>query len=643
MLNSDSESGSYSSRESSSTSEDLKALQQEDYMTSEDECSPCQQGLACEKDDDGDDLYKIYEQFKEMSLNVIDNDKVIELLQTIKDPEIRAQIIDKISDSKEKDHIAEKDYIPKEIPTKEGSYTMAEVKNLLLERRKMVSSPTTISDLKEEINNLKEDITLLKEKNVVIEVRLDAIQTLRNLDSTSESSSSMEGENDNLNFIKNLSLKNDKTDFLYIKNITNQIILGVPFINDIFPLTHWDNNKIIGTWDDKPFILEFVTKPFTRMINDLTAKLTLTSFNVSQTTASSSSGTSGGVDINHPMYKEFMDFMKSKKETSSSTTYSSVLVDDENIEVFDMNSKKEVILLLEDSDLRWRNEPWQIMTRMHYEIILSSTGCEFQHFYPANTKKVYNFSKLVVKRIISPEEWGIFDRNIPNWFCKWWTLYGPTIKILPESYKKLYLEWIDISPKLTRLQEDNIFFEGISVMYFFIEFSIPWIMRWSIEVNTTSEGFPCLQRVFYTKFWSKLLQKNPEGKLHGQEILDLINVTISRYYDTNTTESQVKDNNTDPFKKIARQLQMKKGIISKSEAIALYMEEVKRDLMKNLDFDIKDDVSMASASHTDDTCLAGEGQDLEDEEEDLETILKRYQQQMEESSTSTTDKGKNKI
>ncbi|KAG5568005.1 hypothetical protein H5410_064980, partial [Solanum commersonii] len=162
MLNFDSESGSYSSREYSSTSEDLKALQQEEYLTSDDECSPCQQGMACEKDD-GDDLYKIYEQFKEMSLNVIDNDKVIELLQTIKDPEIRAQIIDKISDSKEKEH-TEKDYIPKDIPTKEGSYTMAEVKNLLLERRKMTSSPTTISDLKEEIDNLKEDIIRLKER-----------------------------------------------------------------------------------------------------------------------------------------------------------------------------------------------------------------------------------------------------------------------------------------------------------------------------------------------------------------------------------------------------------------------------------------------------------------------------------------------
>ncbi|KAG5573150.1 hypothetical protein H5410_062916 [Solanum commersonii] len=215
MLNSDSESGSeYSRREYSSTSEDLKALQQEEYLTSEDECSPCQQGMACEREDE-DDLYKIYEQFKELSLNVIDNDKVIELLQNIKDPEIRAQIIDKISDSKGKEHITEKDYIPKEIPTKEGSYTMAEVKNLLLERRKMTSSPTTISDLKEEINNLKEDIIRLKEKNVVIEVRLDAIQTLRELDNALESSSSMEGENDNLDFIKNLSLKNDKTDFLY--------------------------------------------------------------------------------------------------------------------------------------------------------------------------------------------------------------------------------------------------------------------------------------------------------------------------------------------------------------------------------------------------------------------------------------------
>ncbi|KAG5630256.1 hypothetical protein H5410_001973 [Solanum commersonii] len=168
MLNSDSRRLELNdnSSEESSTSEDLKALQQEDYMTSEDECSPCQQGLQCEKEED-DDLYKIYSQFKELSLNVINNDDVLDLSKNIKDPEVRTRILDRISNSTIK---KKKDYIPEEIPTNDGSYTMAEVKNLLLERRKIISSPTTINDLKEEINNRKEDIVCLKEKNDVIEV-----------------------------------------------------------------------------------------------------------------------------------------------------------------------------------------------------------------------------------------------------------------------------------------------------------------------------------------------------------------------------------------------------------------------------------------------------------------------------------------
>ncbi|KAH0672465.1 hypothetical protein KY290_024700 [Solanum tuberosum] len=98
MLNSDpgKSDSNYSSQEESSTSEDLKALHQEDYMSSEEDCLPCQQGLECDKEgEEEDDLYKIYSQIKEMSINVIDNDKIIELLQTVKDLEIRAQIIDK--------------------------------------------------------------------------------------------------------------------------------------------------------------------------------------------------------------------------------------------------------------------------------------------------------------------------------------------------------------------------------------------------------------------------------------------------------------------------------------------------------------------------------------------------------------------
>uniref|UniRef100_M1DY34 Uncharacterized protein n=1 Tax=Solanum tuberosum TaxID=4113 RepID=M1DY34_SOLTU len=61
--------------------------------------------------------------------------------------------------------------------------------------------------------------------------------------------------------------------------------------------------------------------------------------------------------------------------------------------------------------------------------------------------------------------------------------------------------------------------------------------------------------------------------------------------------------------------------------------------MKNLDIDIKYDISMASASHTneddDTTCLAGEGQDSDNNEEvDIDALFKKFQEQVEESSST---------
>ncbi|KAG5581148.1 hypothetical protein H5410_051775 [Solanum commersonii] len=287
----------------------------------------------------------------------------------------------------------------------------------------MISSPTTIN------------IIRLKEKNVVIEVRLDAIQSLQDVGNISESSSFLEGENDNLDFIKNLYLKNDKKDFLYkfvtkpftrmindlivkllvsknnqvsfIKQEINSIevdhILQNPILQEkIAFLSNQFSLDICGDhpnafWNRKKHIRgRGRTNPRGGHILAQQGNKTLTSFNVNDS-ATSSSGTSG-ININHPMYKEFMDFMKSKKELDNNPpSYSSILMDDESIEVFDMNEKREVIVLLEENDLKWRNEPWQIMARyldtifyttaiykyrMHYEIILSSTECEFQHFLP---------------------------------------------------------------------------------------------------------------------------------------------------------------------------------------------------------------------------------------------------------------------
>ncbi|KAG5605696.1 hypothetical protein H5410_027188 [Solanum commersonii] len=84
-----------------------------------------------------------------------------------------------------------------------------------------------------------------------------------------------------------------------------------------------------------------------------------------------------------------MDFMKSKKADITPLTYSTILMDEESTEVFDLNDKREVILLLENSDLKWKNDPWQVMSRyldtvcytttvysymMHYEMILLAIG-----------------------------------------------------------------------------------------------------------------------------------------------------------------------------------------------------------------------------------------------------------------------------
>ncbi|KAG5579418.1 hypothetical protein H5410_050045 [Solanum commersonii] len=92
---------------------------------------------------------------------------------------------------------------------------------------------------------------------------------------------------------------------------------------------------------------------------------------------------------------------------------------------------------------------------------------------------------------------------------------------------------------------------------------------------------------------------------------------------------------------------MKKGIISKSKAKAMYMEEVKRDLIQNIEVDIRDDISIASASHTnndDETCMAGEAQsDNSNKKINIDALLKKFQEQVEEFSDKATCKGKDKM
>ena len=59
-------------------------------------------------------------------------------------------------------------------------------------------------------------------------------------------------------------------------------------------------------------------------------------------------------------------------------------------------------------------------------------------------------------------------------------------------------------------------------MYFFIEFSTPWIHKWIPEIGyTPEEKIPCLYRTYYNNFWDKLIRQDPKtGKPYGQELVD---------------------------------------------------------------------------------------------------------------------------
>ncbi|KAG5580761.1 hypothetical protein H5410_051388 [Solanum commersonii] len=62
---------------------------------------------------------------------------------------------------------------------------------------------------------------------------------------------------------------------------------------------------------------------------------------------------------------------------------------------------------------------------------------------------------MIIKHIIHIEDWG-------------WSYHGPTIKILPEPFHKLYKEWVKVSPDLNKLyhQEHICYFQQIEQIYF---------------------------------------------------------------------------------------------------------------------------------------------------------------------------------
>lgn len=402
-----------------------------------------------------------------------------------------------------------------------------------------------------------------------------------------------------------------------------------------------------------------------------------------------------------PLYEEFKAFLESKKENIPS--FAQMITDGETINdnfEYKESSHRDNIIILEHKDIMLyfenNDDPWFLMTRyldtatyagysykqrLYYENILKITGSvEFSHFTSGGNTSVYNFSKAIIKKIISPEEWGLStlkekefilppskipmkftywdyiesfhkaflyenpqrkhtwffkvcekvynqSKDIPNWFSNWWISYGPSIDILPEEpFRRLYGEWLPVSPRYRNqaipLKSEGL--EAISSMHFFMEFSIPWIWKWSPHVDYTPSKFPSLQRSYFTKFWPKMLHKNPETKiLNAQETIDHINQQIKKYQEQKKFSEIASSTEAAPS--TSQKVNLTKEEIIKS--FRLYCSELKENLKRftkhentkdeGSSEDISDNMSVDNHSQT--QCLAGESQPDDEEipEEDL--------------------------
>ena len=95
------------------------------------------------KEQNTDDFYKLYVQFKDLNINVISSDNWVEMLKMIDDPIIRSQIIDKIGYT---NTCTNDTRMSKGNPTQDNTYTIEELRRQLKNRSQWNHIPTTIQD-----------------------------------------------------------------------------------------------------------------------------------------------------------------------------------------------------------------------------------------------------------------------------------------------------------------------------------------------------------------------------------------------------------------------------------------------------------------------------------------------------------------
>ena len=312
LLNSESENeNSFDDSESLESEKEINCncLKEEDFV-SENEDS----------DENTDiDIYKIQAQFEDLKINVITNE-ILDLLKLIKDDNIRNKIIEQFDNEKSQDNtpysmvevnkmlqqrqkintpvtldnlLQEVNNIKKEIDNlknknksfdkrisnlEKGKYietNIEEEDNNFLQTLEMVTSQKWWTKVTLIINNTEiKEFTALVDSGADLNCVKEGLIPTKYFIKTSHSVGTVSGEKMRINYkLQNAKIcKNGvciPTNFILVKNMTNQMILGNPFLDKIFPLKRIDKEGIIGTFNGKNITFEFITQPVTKMLSEL--------------------------------------------------------------------------------------------------------------------------------------------------------------------------------------------------------------------------------------------------------------------------------------------------------------------------------------------------------------------------------------
>ncbi|KAG5581153.1 hypothetical protein H5410_051780 [Solanum commersonii] len=467
-------------------------------------------------------------QFEDMNMFTIIADNVIELLNEATDNTLREKFI-QLAASKTSSLTS----IPSDTKVKDefnysATYSLSEVHNRLSSKQTMINSDSSCDDLKGEIEHLKKEIKFLKQDHIIYDHRKNNVD-----ESTAEENTLANTFNIDPKQNMSLEMMQIVTDHKwYVKckilidntfSITNIAMIDSGAEAQLAPFdfeTHYKKGAVIlAEGEDHPSqktsgssYRSSSSSPIIQRGGMSLVKL------ISYSKEATSSIHLDDIPENNPLYAQLRAYLSQKyKEKKNPGRYSS------DIYLMDYTSQES------------HTKPTRYNT----------------------SENVYNFSKMIIKQIISVEHWGISSMKerqinlnkittnfsywdyinafskvcakiyvdpIPNWFLNWWSYHGPTIKILPDPFLKLYKNWVK-----------NSRFHG--------------------SINGPRKD--------------KLMKRDPMNKsLYGQELLDSISQKIQDY-GTIPHKGIIVDNSV---KYIAGRISIQDG--NKEEMIKEYLNEI---------------------------------------------------------------------